>query len=84
MGIGIYFRGSDKRAGKWWKEFAFLLKKYWDVNNPTQLSTVLKTMKVFKHLSTESIGWKGKFLFADLIVLRCCGGIEQAAKMTGS
>ncbi|MBX2898945.1 MAG: catalase/peroxidase HPI [Cyclobacteriaceae bacterium] len=70
------FRGSDKRGGANGARVRLAPQKDWAVNNPAQLSTVLKKLeaiqKEFKNVS-----------LADLIVLAGNTGVEQAAKAAG-
>jgi catalase-peroxidase len=77
------FRGSDKRGGANGARIRLAPQKYWEVNNPSQLSGVLNTLeklqKEFNNAQTS-----GKLVsIADLIVLGGCAGIEQAAKNAG-
>jgi len=77
------FRGSDKRGGANGARIRLAPQKDWEVNNPTELSKVLKILegiqKEFNSALTD-----GKLIsLADLIVLGGCAGIEQAAKNAG-
>ena len=77
------FRGSDKRGGANGARIRLAPQKDWEVNNPTELSKVLKFLegiqKEFNSALTD-----GKLIsLADLIVLGGCAGIEQAAKNAG-
>lgn len=77
------FRGSDKRGGANGARIRLAPQKDWEVNNPTELSKVLKIIegiqKEFNSALTD-----GKLIsLADLIVLGGCAGIEQAAKNAG-
>jgi catalase-peroxidase len=77
------FRGSDKRGGANGARIRLAPQKDWEVNQPAQLKTVLKTLEGIQKQfnSTQS---DGKMLsLADLIVLSGCVGIEQAAKNVG-
>ena len=77
------FRGSDKRGGANGARIRLSPQKYWAVNNPAQLATVLSTLE---SIQTEfnSIQTGGKQVsLADLIVLAGCAGVEQAAKNAG-
>lgn len=78
------FRGSDKRGGANGGRIALSPQRYWDVNNPSQLSTVLDVIEgAQKEFNTAQTGGKQVSL-ADLIVLGGCAGIEQAAKNAGN
>jgi len=77
------FRGSDKRGGANGARIRLAPQKDWEVNNPTELSKVLKILegiqKEFNSALTD-----GKLIsLADLIVLGGCAGIEQATKNAG-
>jgi len=74
------FRGSDKRGGANGARIRLAPQKDWEVNNPAQLSKVLKTLEgIQKEFNT---GGKQVSL-ADLIVLAGCAGVEKAAKNAG-
>ncbi len=74
------FRGSDKRGGANGARIRLAPQKDWEVNNPTQLATVLKSLEgIQKEFNT---GGKQVSL-ADLIVLAGCAGVEKAAKNAG-
>lgn len=82
-GSASTFRGSDKRGGANGGRIRLAPQKYWAVNNPAQLGTVLST---FEGIQSEFNGAQsgGKAVsMADLIVLGGCAGIEQAAKNAG-
>jgi len=55
-------------------------QKNWEVNNPSQLSTVLKTLEKIKKTFASK---KKNVSMADLIVLGGCVAIEKAAKKSG-
>ncbi len=76
------FRGSDKRGGANGGRIRLAPQKYWEVNNPTQLSKVLDTLEgIQKGFNSAN---EGKAVsMADLIVLGGCVGVEQAAKNAG-
>src|SRR5262249_4383182 len=58
-------------------------QKDWEVNQPTQLKTVLQTLEgIQKEFNSAQSGGK-KVSLADLIVLGGCAGVEQAAKNAG-
>jgi catalase-peroxidase len=77
------FRGSDKRGGANGARIRLAPQKDWEVNQPTQLKTVLQTLEgIQKEFNSAQSGGKMVSL-ADLIVLGGCAGIEQAAKNAG-
>ena len=77
------FRGSDKRGGANGARIRLAPQKDWEVNNPSQLARVLKTLEgIQNEFNKAQSGGKGISL-ADLIVLGGCAGIEQAAKYAG-
>ncbi len=71
------FRGSDKRGGANGARIRLAPQKNWEVNNPAQLTKVLKTLEGIQ--KKFNVGKKFVSL-ADLIVLGGCVGIEKAAK----
>jgi catalase-peroxidase len=77
------FRGSDKRGGANGARIRLAPQKDWEVNNPSQLATVLETLEgIQKEFNDGQTG--GKLLsLADLIVLGGCAGIEHAAVNAG-
>lgn len=77
------FRGSDMRGGANGARIRLAPQKDWEVNQPTQLKTVLQNLEgIQKDFNSAQSGGK-KVSFADLIVLGGCAGIEQAAKNAG-
>jgi catalase-peroxidase len=74
------FRGSDKRGGANGARVRLEPQNGWEVNNPDQLATVLRTLEGIQ--SSFSSGAK-KISLADLIVLAGGVGVEQAAKAAG-
>ncbi|UCF64440.1 MAG: catalase-peroxidase, partial [bacterium] len=77
------FRGSDKRGGANGARIRLAPQKDWEVNQPTQLKTVLQTFeKIQQEFNNAQSGGK-KVSLADLIVLGGCAGVEQAAKNAG-
>jgi catalase-peroxidase len=71
------FRKSDKRGGANGARIRLEPQRSWDVNNPGELATVLRTLEDL-HASLD-----GKISLADLIVLAGGVGIEQAARAAG-
>jgi catalase-peroxidase len=76
------FRGSDKRGGANGARIRLAPQKYWEVNNPAQLSKVLDTLENIQK-DFNSANTNKKVSLADLIVLSGCAAIEQAAKNAG-
>ena len=76
------FRGSDKRGGANGARIRLAPQKNWEVNNPSQLTEVLKVLEAIQATFNNTPGNK-KVSLADLIVLGGCAGIEQAAKNAG-
>ena len=77
------FRGSDKRGGANGARVRLAPQKYWEVNNPVELSKVLDKLEAIqKEFNASQSGGK-KISLADLIVLAGCAGVEQAAKNAG-
>ena len=77
------FRGSDKRGGANGGRIRLAPQKDWEVNQPTQLKTVLQTLEeIQKEFNSAQSGGK-RVSLADLIVLGGCAGVEQAAKNAG-
>ena len=77
------FRGSDKRGGANGGRVRLAPQKFWEVNNPTQLSNVLSSLEqVQAEFNAAQTGNK-QVSIADLIVLAGSVGIEQAANAGG-
>ena len=77
------FRGSDKRGGANGARIRLAPQKYWEVNQPAQLETVLQALEgIQKGFNSAQSGEKMVSL-ADLIVLGGCAGVEQAARNAG-
>jgi catalase-peroxidase len=77
------FRGSDKRGGANGARIQLAPQKYWDANNPAELSKVLDVLRgIQKEFNDAQTGGK-KVSLADLIVLGGAAAIEQAAKDGG-
>ncbi len=70
------FRGTDKRGGANGARIRLAPQKFWDVNDPAELSKVLETLQGIQ----KSFG---RVSLADLIVLGGCAAVEQAAKKAG-
>jgi len=76
------FRGSDKRGGANGARIRLAPQKFWEANNPAQLSKVLDALGAIQTAFNQSSGDK-KVSLADLIVLGGCAAIEKAAKDAG-
>jgi catalase-peroxidase len=74
------FRGSDKRGGANGARIRLAPQKDWEVNQPTQLTKVLKSLeKIQAEFNGAQSGGK-KISLADLIILAGCVVIEKAAR----
>jgi catalase-peroxidase len=77
------FRGSDKRGGANGGRIRLAPQKNWDVNNPSQLNTVLATLETIQTDFNRNFTGEKQVSLADLIVLAGCAGIEKAAANAG-
>ena len=77
------FRGSDKRGGANGARIRLAPQKDWKVNNPEQLTKVLKTLENIQKEFNISQSKGKKISLADLIVLAGGAGVEKAAKDAG-
>jgi catalase-peroxidase len=77
------FRGSDKRGGANGARIRLAPQKEWTVNQPTQLSNVLKALEAIQGEFNSAQSGGKKVSLADLIVLAGAVGVEQAAKNAG-
>jgi catalase-peroxidase len=78
------FRGSDKRGGANGARIRLAPQKDWEVNDPSQLKTVLQKLEGIQQQFNASGAGGKKVSLADLIVLGGCVAIEKAAKDAGS
>lgn len=78
------FRGSDKRGGANGARIRLAPQKFWEANNPTQLSKVLDSLESIQKEFNQSQSGDKRISLADLIVLAGCAGIEKAAKDAGN
>jgi catalase-peroxidase len=77
------FRGSDKRGGANGARIRLEPQNGWEVNDPDQLATVLRTLeRIRESFNAAQTGGKQVSL-ADLIVLAGTAAVEQAAKDAG-
>ncbi len=76
------FRGSDKRGGANGGRIRLAPQKYWEANNPAQLSKVLDALEAIQ--KEFNAAQSGKAIsMADLIVLAGSAAVEKAAKDAG-
>ncbi|MBB5078261.1 catalase/peroxidase HPI [Nonomuraea endophytica] len=74
------FRGSDKRGGANGARVRLQPQSGWEVNDPDQLATVLRTLEGIQ----QAFNAGGKHVsLADLIVLAGNAGVEKAASDAG-
>jgi catalase-peroxidase len=71
------YRGTDKRGGANGGRIRLAPQKFWEANNPTQLSKVLDKLEVLKSGSAKNIS------MADMIVLGGTAAVEKAAYEAG-
>jgi catalase-peroxidase len=71
------FRGTDKRGGANGARIRLAPQKDWEVNNPSELARVLRTLEKIRK------DFKKPVSLADLIVLGGCAAVERAAKNSG-
>lgn len=77
------FRGSDKRGGANGARIRLAPQKDWEVNNPTQLASVLDVLETIQADFNNAQSGNKKVSLADLIVLAGCVAVEAAAKKAG-
>jgi catalase-peroxidase len=77
------FRGSDKRGGANGARIRLAPQKDWEVNQPSRLAKVLKTLEGIQSAFNSAQSGGKKVSLADLIVLAGCAGVEQAANNAG-
>jgi catalase-peroxidase len=77
------FRGSDKRGGANGARIRLSPQKDWDVNDPVELSKVLKKLEAIQQAFNKSAKGGKKVSLADLIVLGGSAAVEKAAKAGG-
>jgi catalase-peroxidase len=71
------FRGTDKRGGANGARIRLAPQKYWEANNPTELTKVLEVLEGIQKEFGKPVS------IADLIVLAGSAAIEAAAKKAG-
>ncbi|UNM12756.1 catalase/peroxidase HPI [Streptomyces formicae] len=77
------FRGSDKRGGANGARIRLQPQSGWEVNDPDELATVLRTLEgIQQSFNTARSGGK-RISLADLIVLAGGAAVEKAAEDAG-
>ncbi|MFD3696304.1 catalase/peroxidase HPI [Streptomyces sp. NPDC058646] len=77
------FRGSDKRGGANGARIRLEPQSGWEVNDPDQLATVLRTLTGIQESFNSAQSGGKRISLADLIVLAGAAAVEQAAKDGG-
>ena len=77
------FRGSDKRGGANGARIRHEPQSGWEVNDPDELATALRTLEGIQESFNAAQAGGKKVSLADLIVLAGGVGVEQAAKNAG-
>jgi catalase-peroxidase len=77
------FRSSDKRGGANGARIRLSPQKDWEVNQPSELKSVLQKLEAIQNELNASASGGKKVSLADLIVLGGCAAIEKAAKHAG-
>jgi catalase-peroxidase len=77
------FRGSDKRGGANGARIRLAPQKYWEVNQPPRLATVLEKLQAIQEGFNASQPGGKRISLADLIVLGGVAAVEKAAKDAG-
>jgi len=77
------FRGSDKRGGANGARIRLEPQNGWEVNEPDQLATVLRTLEGIQQTFNAANSGGKQVSLADLIVLAGNAGVEKAAKDGG-
>ena len=77
------FRSSDKRGGANGARIRLEPQRDWEVNDPNELATVLRTLEGVQSAFNASATGGKQVSLADVIVLAGAAGVEQAAKTAG-
>ena len=77
------FRGSDKRGGANGARIRLEPQSGWEVNDPDQLATVLRTLEGIKEAFNAAQADGKRVSLADVIVLGGGAAVEQAARNGG-
>jgi catalase-peroxidase len=77
------YRGSDKRGGANGARIRLEPQVGWEVNDPDQLSTVLRTLEGIAEAFNDAQEGGTRISLADLIVLAGTAAVEKAAEQGG-
>ncbi|MDF3290615.1 catalase/peroxidase HPI [Streptomyces silvisoli] len=77
------FRGSDKRGGANGARIRLEPQRGWEVNDPDQLASVLRTLEGIQQSFNAAQGGGKQVSLADLIVLAGGAAVEKAARDAG-
>ncbi|MDQ6803778.1 MAG: catalase-peroxidase, partial [Actinomycetota bacterium] len=77
------FRGSDKRGGANGARIRLEPQSGWEVNDPDELATVIRTLEGIQEAFNSSQGGGQQVSLADLIVLGGSAAVELAAQNAG-
>jgi catalase-peroxidase len=77
------FRGSDKRGGANGARIRLEPQSGWEVNNPDELATVLRTLEGIQESFNAGQAGGKRVSLADLIVLAGGAAVEKAARDAG-
>jgi catalase-peroxidase len=77
------FRGSDKRGGANGARIRLEPQAGWEINEPAQLATVLRTLEGIQQAFNNAQAGGKQVSLADLIVLGGCAAVEKAASDAG-
>lgn len=77
------YRGTDRRGGANGARIRLAPMKFWEANEPNQLSEVIGVLEGIQDDFNSARADGKKVSLADLIVLGGCVGVEEAAKKAG-
>jgi catalase-peroxidase len=77
------YRGTDHRGGANGARIRLAPQKDWEVNEPTELSSVLSALEQVQQDFNGSQSGGKRISLADLIVLAGCAAVEKAARDAG-
>jgi len=82
-GSAVTFRNSDKRGGANGGRIVLAPQNTWEVNQPEQLTRVIKTLIEIQEAFNKKQAGNKKISLADMIVLGGAAGVEAAAQKVG-